>query len=218
MDKFFSFLFLFLCYHHYHHHRGSYIYMCVKLDQHQCTFALAMAIEWGCKSVRFQSITTTFSIAVRMSSKKLMKTKNTSFLNWTNRACCLMNSPLRRKVRITETLCWFSLFLWGGMREVHYVFQWRKPILKLLHVSKGGSRKLVRYCGKELTGKTSSDEVCFRCSMNYYIFLTQLDKPYSYLLFFLGLESKNKQNTDNIKALQVSELKKCTIHNFRDLP
>lgn len=37
---------------------------------------------------------------------------------------------------------------------------------QLLHVSEEGSRKLVRYCGKELTGKTSSDEVCFRYSMN----------------------------------------------------
>ena len=146
-----------------------------------------------------------------------MKTKNTSFLNWTNRACCLMNSPLRRKVRIKETLCWFSFFQGEGGRCIVY-FNKEANFEQLLHVSKGGSRKLFRYFGKELAGKSSCDKVYFRCSMNKQIFLTQLDKPYFYLLFFLGLESKNKQNTDNIKALQVSELKKCTIHNFRDLP
>ena len=37
---------------------------------------------------------------------------------------------------------------------------------QLLHVSKGGSRKLFRYFGKELTRKSSCDKVYFRCSMD----------------------------------------------------
>lgn len=108
------------------------------------------------------------------------------------------------------------IFLGGGRCIVY--FNKEANFEQLLHVSKGGSRKLIRYFGKELTRKSSCDKVYFRCSMNKQIFLTQLDKPYFYLLWFLGLESKNKQNTDNIKALQVSELKKCTIHNFCSLP
>ena len=76
-----------------------------------------------------------------MSSKKLTKTKNISFLNWTNRACCLMNSPLRRKVRFKETSYAFSFFFFfgGGGEGALCVSKKEANLEELLILSKGGS-------------------------------------------------------------------------------
>lgn len=62
--------------------------------------------------------------AVRMLSKRLMKTKSTSYQNWTNKACCLMNLQHKRKVITKKKL--FSPTIWratfvGQQTETFFV-------------------------------------------------------------------------------------------------